>query len=145
MPTRGVEIALYDKNWLIAEGHGVDGNGFMPISSILLDAFMAYLSLQTNSLWVDTLRHVAQYDYMRREIGLVAERQGNIVTISLNGYNQNKYVDMDSSPITIAIRNDKGYSISPLDNSVTMNTMGNMTFVTLNLKTISQIQLQITP
>lgn len=78
-------------------------------------------------------------------MSLVAEQQGDILTITLNGYNQNKYVDMDSSPITIAIRNDKGYSISPLDNFVTMNTNGNPIFVTVNLKTTSQLQLKITP
>ena len=103
-----VETALNNKQWLIVAGHGVDGDGFSPISSALLDSFIAYVFSQNNSFWVDTLGHVGQYDYLRREINLIVEKQGDILTISFNGYNQQKYQDMDASPITVAIQNDKG-------------------------------------
>ncbi len=97
-----------------------------------------------SALWVDTLGHVGQYDYLRREIRLIAEQRGGILTITVNGYDQNKYVDIDSSLITIAIRNNHGYNLSALDDSVVMSTKGNTTFVTISLRTTAQLQLKIT-
>ena len=52
---------------------------------------------------------------------------------------------MDSSPITVAIQNDKGYTITPIDNSVTMSVKGNTVYLTVDLKTAFQFQLKVTP
>jgi peptidoglycan/xylan/chitin deacetylase (PgdA/CDA1 family) len=140
-----VDSAINEKKWLIFNGHGADGNGYMPISSGLLDSILNYITSKGDKLWVDTLGHIGQYDYLRREITLHADRSGDTLFITLRGYDPLKYRYMDSSPITIAIKNEKHLTLSSPDHSIIMTTNNNIVYVTFDLKLTSVISLKIAP
>ncbi|GIZ50096.1 polysaccharide deacetylase family protein [Noviherbaspirillum aridicola] len=47
--------------WLVAGGHGVDGDGWSPVSSQFLRDHLAHAARFSSRLWVDTYEKVARY------------------------------------------------------------------------------------
>lgn len=47
--------------WMVAAGHGIDGNGYSPISSAMLEQHLDFAKSLSDKLWVDTFLEVSRY------------------------------------------------------------------------------------
>jgi peptidoglycan/xylan/chitin deacetylase (PgdA/CDA1 family) len=51
--------------WLVAGGHGVDGDGWSPVTSQFLQDHLSHASQYASRLWIDTYANVARYRLCR--------------------------------------------------------------------------------
>ncbi len=72
--TAAVNAALADAitagAWFVTAGHGMDGNGFQPVTSQLLSEHLAFVAERQSQVWVDTFRNVALYRIARERLNV---------------------------------------------------------------------------
>lgn len=54
--------------WFVAAGHGIDGNGFSPVTSQFLQDHLEFARSLSSKLWVDTFLNVARYRLCRDQV-----------------------------------------------------------------------------
>jgi peptidoglycan/xylan/chitin deacetylase (PgdA/CDA1 family) len=54
--------------WMVAGGHGVDGDGWSPVTSKFLQDHLAFASRFSSRLWIDTYLNVARYRLCRDQV-----------------------------------------------------------------------------
>lgn len=92
-------------NILFLDGHGIEGDGYSPITKdflvTLLDSVKRYSN--TNDLWVTTLKDGVQYENLYHELKLEKTIKDDTLKILFVNYNKEKYKDLDISPISVEI------------------------------------------
>jgi peptidoglycan/xylan/chitin deacetylase (PgdA/CDA1 family) len=63
--------------WFVASGHGVDGDGWSPVTSQFLLDHLAYANKLSPKLWIDTFANVARYRQCRDLASLVVISQSS--------------------------------------------------------------------
>ncbi|HJV84104.1 MAG TPA: polysaccharide deacetylase family protein [Noviherbaspirillum sp.] len=58
--------------WMVAGGHGVDGDGWSPVTSQFLEDHLTYASQFSSKLWIDTFLNVSRYRQCRTQVTPVA-------------------------------------------------------------------------
>jgi len=51
--------------WMVAAGHGVDGNGFSPVTTDFLNQHLGFAQSLFDKLWIDTFLEVSRYRLCR--------------------------------------------------------------------------------
>lgn len=54
--------------WMVAGGHGVDGDGWSPVTSAFLQDHLSHASTYSSRLWIDTYLNVARYRLCRPQV-----------------------------------------------------------------------------
>lgn len=64
--------------WFVAAGHGIDGNGWSPVSADFLKDHLSFAQALSNKLWIDTFAEVSRYrlcrDLARAEVVLTNDQ-----------------------------------------------------------------------
>jgi peptidoglycan/xylan/chitin deacetylase (PgdA/CDA1 family) len=72
--------------WFVAAGHGVDGDGWSPVTSRFLDDHLKFAEQYTNKLWIDTYISVARYRLCRKLLTAdVTSSASDRITVRLTG------------------------------------------------------------
>jgi peptidoglycan/xylan/chitin deacetylase (PgdA/CDA1 family) len=87
--------------WFVAGGHGVDGDGWSPVSSRFLQDHLAYANQFSAALWIDTYLNVARYRLCRPQMTVTASAASSTrATISLGDrYNG----ALCTAPLTVSL------------------------------------------
>jgi len=87
--------------WLVAGGHGVDGDGWSPVTSQFLNDHLNYAKQFSSRLWIDTYANVARYRTCRQQVTPTATAASSSqATIRLTGtYN----ATVCTSPLTVEL------------------------------------------
>jgi hypothetical protein len=68
--------------WFYMAGHGIDGDGYEPVTSQYLRDHLTYASSLSSTLWIDTFLNVARYrlcrDQITPEVTITSSRQASI-------------------------------------------------------------------
>lgn len=93
--------AFHSGGWFVAAGHGIDGDGWSPVSSEFLQAHLDLADSLKSQLWVDTHLNVERYRHCRTMVDPeVTIQSGAQVTLSLTG---NYNPAFCTEPLTLAI------------------------------------------
>ncbi|HEY0844774.1 MAG TPA: polysaccharide deacetylase family protein [Noviherbaspirillum sp.] len=86
--------------WFVAGGHGVDGDGWSPVTSSFLRDHLAY-ARQFPSLWIDTYANVARYRLCRPQVIVSAATASSTrATVHLGG---NFNGTLCNAPLTVSL------------------------------------------
>lgn len=89
------------EGWFYVAGHGVDGNGWEPVTSQFLRNHLTYATSLSSRLWIDTFVNVARYrlcrESMTMDVSVANPRQANI---RVGG---NYSASLCSAPMTVAV------------------------------------------
>jgi peptidoglycan/xylan/chitin deacetylase (PgdA/CDA1 family) len=87
--------------WFVAAGHGVDGDGWSPVTSQFLEDHLTFASKYSPQLWTDTYLNVARYRLCRKLVKpVVTILSANQATIRLTG---NFDPALCTAPLTITM------------------------------------------
>jgi peptidoglycan/xylan/chitin deacetylase (PgdA/CDA1 family) len=75
--------ATYNSIWQILIFHGVDGIGYEPLSSELLEVYFRYMKSREEVLWIATYSDVAKYIRERKNSSLTTTTDKGKITINL--------------------------------------------------------------
>lgn len=99
--------------WFVAGGHGVDGDGWSPVTSRFLQDHLSYAQQFASSLWTDTYLNVARYRLCRPQVTVSATAaSATQATVRLGGSFNGAFC---SAPLTVALPVK-----APLNGSVTV-------------------------
>lgn len=117
-------------------GHGIDGEGWDPISEGLLKQMLDTLKNRSDKglVWVSTLKEVAQYENLVHEVQLDKQVSGDTLIIKIQGYMNEKYKNMNESPLTIEIPKSSNDSIRYLNKDQILAQKSTSDLVTVDLK-----------
>ncbi|RJF92085.1 polysaccharide deacetylase family protein [Noviherbaspirillum saxi] len=87
--------------WLVAGGHGVDGDGWSPVTSQFLRDHLTYASQFSSKLWIDTYVNVARYRLCRPQVTPAITSASSRQAIVQLGGSYNASVCM--TPLTVGI------------------------------------------
>ena len=145
-----INESVENNKWLIIGAHGIDGAGWEPITSELLHQTCQLLEENQPEIWVGTLKEIAAYEYLKEEISIDYHVENDALTIDFEGFDEEKYANMDSLPVTILIEVEKCNKLVPYNNpdiNITKPPMGSSDFkqftVTFDLKLTQSIHLLI--
>jgi peptidoglycan/xylan/chitin deacetylase (PgdA/CDA1 family) len=62
---RQLDEAVQGNGWFVAGGHGIDGDGWSPVTTDFLQKHLAYAGTYASSLWIDTFANVSRYRLCR--------------------------------------------------------------------------------
>ncbi len=86
--------------WYVAAGHGIDGDGWSPVSSQFLNDHLDYAQGFGDDLWIDTFVNVARYQVCRKQAALQVDfSSSSQVRLSLNG----NFDPACTEPLTVQI------------------------------------------
>jgi len=121
---------------LLLVGHGIDGDGYSPITSNLLIQILDFVKENTksNDLWVTTLKEGLQYENLYHELTLIKELNGDTVKLNFINYNKEKYKDLESSLISIEIPYFLSNELTTICESVVVKKMTDKFVLTMDLK-----------
>lgn len=87
--------------WFYVAGHGVDGNGWEPITSQFLRNHLTYATSLSSRLWIDTFVNVARYRLCREKMALdVTVINPATAAIRIGG---NYSASLCTAPMTVAV------------------------------------------
>lgn len=97
--------AMNSGSGLVLEAHGIDGDGYHPISKEELIKSLDLLKTYTQNgvVWVTTAKEGNVYEDLYHELELEKFLNGDTLTINFKNYNSDKYQNFDASPISIEI------------------------------------------
>lgn len=99
--------------WFVAGGHGVDGDGWSPVTSRFLQDHLSYAQQFASTLWIDTYLNVARYRLCRPQVTVSATAASSTqATVHLGGSFNGAFC---GAPLTIALPVK-----APLNGSVTV-------------------------
>lgn len=90
-----------EDGWMVAGGHGVDGDGWSPVTSQFLEDHLAYAAQFSSRLWIGTYEKVARYRACRTGLtpSVFTTATGKAV-VSLSGQYD---AALCTDPLTVAI------------------------------------------
>jgi len=139
-----INAGISSGNMLIIDGHGIDadvngkieGDGYQPITENmlvqLLDTVKKHVDLR--DIWITTLKEAQQYENLVHEVNLDKHLNNDTLTVQFQNYNNEKYIDVDSSCISIKIPKAISRNISCLTKSVKIKEYPDEYVLTLDLK-----------
>jgi len=134
--TNYIKTGIKNGNRLLLDGHGIDGDGYSPITKEFLvqtlDSLKKYSNV--NNIWVTSLKEGAQYENLYHEIKLKKSFQNDTLTLSFENYNKEKYKDLDSSLISVEIPFEYCNDISCLTKFVDVKKLHDKFIITTNIK-----------
>lgn len=87
--------------WFVAGGHGVDGDGWSPVTSQFLEDHLTFAGKFTSSLWIDTYLNVYRYRTCRSQVTPTLLVQSSTrAEISLSGQFD---ATLCTDPLTVAL------------------------------------------
>jgi peptidoglycan/xylan/chitin deacetylase (PgdA/CDA1 family) len=87
--------------WYVAAGHGLDGNGWSPVTTQLLTDHLNFALGFASNLWIDTYANVARYRLCRKQmVADVTVDSSQQMTVKLTG---NYDASTCTAPLTVAI------------------------------------------
>jgi hypothetical protein len=87
--------------WMVAGGHGVDGDGWSPVTSKFLQDHLTFASGFSSRLWIDTYLNVARYRLCRDQLKpAVTIPSASRATVRLEG---NVNAALCTAPLTVSI------------------------------------------
>jgi len=87
--------------WFVAAGHGIDGDGWSPVTTQFLDSHLNFTQRFAPHLWIDTYLNVARYRLCRKQsTAQITIDSAQQLTVRLTG---NFDPEVCSAPLTIAI------------------------------------------
>jgi hypothetical protein len=87
--------------WFVAGGHGVDGDGWSPVTSQFLVDHLTYAQTFSSRLWTDTYVNVARYRQCRTQVRpVITTASSSQATIRLGGSFNPAFC---TEPLTVAI------------------------------------------
>ena len=109
-----INLAIEKRGWIIEYGHGIDEDGWCPISEDLLKKHYEYVSSLQNELWLTTVLEATKYYIQREVIVIKQETQDGEIILSFNIDSDNplysKFVMIkEYVPLTIKIELDSKY------------------------------------
>ncbi len=69
-----VDYSQFSGRWLHCAGHGIDGDGYEPINSVLLKSCLELLNIK--NIWCSTVGRVAFYKTVKNQISISQNRDG---------------------------------------------------------------------
>ena len=127
----------YDKGTTLEiEGHGMDGDGYEPISTELLSQFLHTIKTQSDNgdVWVTTYKECGSYENLYREIVLDRIQHGDTVILNFKNYDKVKYKEMKSSPISVEIPYYLANELRTVNDSIEVTKLKSKFVATINLK-----------
>lgn len=87
--------------WFVAGGHGVDGDGWSPVTSKFLQDHLNYASQFSSRLWIDTYQNVARYRVCRPQIVVTASTASSTqAQVQLGG---SFSASLCTAPVTVSL------------------------------------------
>jgi peptidoglycan/xylan/chitin deacetylase (PgdA/CDA1 family) len=123
-------------NMLIMCGHGIDNDGYSPITKSLLVQILDSAKKYVNAgkIWITTLKEGEQYDNLFHEIILEKEVHGDTLILNFSNYNKEKCQDVAASYISVEIPYSLTKDITVLSDSVELKTLSDRCVLTADLK-----------
>lgn len=122
-------------------GHGIDGNGYSPITKQFLiqtlDSVKRYEL--SGAVWVTTLKEGRQYENLYHEMSLEKNLERDTLIVNFTNYNRDKYKDLNASPISIEIPYSISKDFACLTDSVMVNAQVDRSIFTVDLKKTTQL------
>ncbi|HBL78264.1 MAG: hypothetical protein A2W90_16585 [Bacteroidetes bacterium GWF2_42_66] len=142
---KSLRNAINEGSILVIEGHGMDGDGYMPMSKVFFIQTLDSLKKYTNNeqVWLTTVKEGSQYENLYHEISLEKKQLNNTLTFTFKGYNKEKYKDLLVSPISIEIPNILSEKLSCLTDSIQITKLTDKFVFTLDLKRNTNIVMKI--
>ena len=86
--------------WYVAAGHGVDGDGWSPVTSAFLKQHLDYAQGFGDKLWIDTFVNVARYRLCRKQavLDIVSTAHGKL-QLQLKG----EFAASCTAPLTVTL------------------------------------------
>lgn len=128
-------------------GHGIEGDGWSPVSKAFFIQVLDSVKKLSDAgkIWVSTLKDVRQYDNLYHEVSLSKKWNQDTLTIRVNGYDEQKYSDLDSSMISVAIPGSLyHYILDTLAIRAVPSVTSYHMICTFDLKKIQQLQFLFT-
>lgn len=131
-----LNASIKSGSMLLLAGHGIDGNGWNPISSDFLKQILHILKIQSSKgvIWVSPLKEVAQYENLVHEVQLDKQVIGDTLIIEVKGYLYEKYKDLDQSPISMEIPKSGSDSIRYIGKDLILTQKILSDIITIDLK-----------
>lgn len=147
-----INESIESNKWLIIGAHGIDGFGWEPITSDLLEQVCQILEENQPSIWVGTLKEIAAYEYLKEELTIDYSIESDMLTINIEGLDHQKYNLLDSLPFTVLVSMDKCKKLVNIDSDITEvvpkpNAEDDLKqyAVTFDVKNAQHIQLRVEP
>lgn len=123
--------------------HGLDGDGYMPITTqSLLESLELTKKLDDSRLvWVTTIKEGICYENIYREILLDKTIEDNIIRLEIKNFNATKYKDMDSVMLSINIPQIICNKVISRNWRITTSEIDKGTILNLDLKKDTSIVL----
>ncbi|MDB5025432.1 MAG: polysaccharide deacetylase family protein [Mucilaginibacter sp.] len=90
--------AAKNNTWLVLVFHGIDGLGYEPVSSTLLDEYFQYIRSKEDQLWVATFGDVTRYMREREAAKVNMSKNNGKITVKLTDSLDRKMYDL---PLTL--------------------------------------------
>lgn len=131
-----INLAIVKRQALFLTAHGIDGDGYSPISKAFLNQLLSSVknSSDNGEIWVANIREGVLYENLYREIVIKKSMVNDTVKIYFGNYNKYKYKDTESSPISIEIPIDNKIELTCLTPQVQIRNLINRYVFTTDLK-----------
>jgi peptidoglycan/xylan/chitin deacetylase (PgdA/CDA1 family) len=131
-----IKSGVENKSMMEIIGHGMDGDGFNPITQNNLIQLLDIVKSYSNSgdIWVSTIKEIEQYNSLYKEIAIDKRQSEDTLVITVRNYDSEKYKDMDTSPISINIPNTYFNRIKSLTSGVEIKELADKYVVTFDLQ-----------
>ena len=131
-----LKMSLKSSLILEIEGHGMDGDGYEPISKELLvqdlDSVKHYVD--KGDVWITTYKGGGSYEDLFHELSIERVQRGDTIILNFKNYNKEKYKDLDALPISIEIPYILSKEITTLTDSVKVRKAIDKYVLTFDLK-----------
>lgn len=143
--TTYLKSGILDHKMLIMSGHGIDNDGYSPITKNFLVQVLDSVKkfVDTDHLWVATLKEGEQYDNLFHEITLTKEVHNDTLLLKFNNYAKDKYKDLAQSPFSVDIPISLANKLTIQTDSVKITNLTNQLIYTTNLKRNTSIMFKI--
>lgn len=120
---------------LVIEAHGIDGEGYEPISKDVLIKSLDLLKTYTQNgdIWLTTVKEGNGYENLFHELSLTKEYYGDTLKFTFKNFQYEKYMDLDSSLISIEIPYTFCRKIESLSNHVRVKNLSDKFVITTDL------------
>jgi len=130
---------------LQVSSHGLDGEGYMPITSESLEQALDLTKsyMEKYKIWVTTLKEGLCYENLYHEIKLEKSIIDDTLKLNFLGYNYDKYKDMENLPLSIEVPKDDFKNLSSQSDYTEIKEFPNKFIVTFDLKREQALALLI--
>jgi peptidoglycan/xylan/chitin deacetylase (PgdA/CDA1 family) len=132
--------------WLHIAGHGIDGSGWESITSEFLHQICQLIKNSDKKFWVGTMAEIGAYEYLKEELSFSSSFSDNVVEISIDGFDSERYSKIPKLPFTIELKLNKEYKLNKLEDLpylVSYDILNNKYLVTFDVKSTDKLVLPI--